>query len=49
MADEIHGENGEPVSPQAHLHIHVVVERQLAADDPQGVPAIARELLLFAF
>jgi hypothetical protein len=44
LADEITGEDGQPMSPQSHLHIHAVVERQLAADEPQGVLAIAREL-----
>ena len=32
------------LSPRAHLHIHAVVERQLAADEPNGVVAIAHEL-----
>jgi hypothetical protein len=44
LPDEIIGEDGEPMSPRAHLQIHAVVERQLAADEPQGVAAIAREL-----
>ena len=44
LPNEVTGEDGEPMSPQAHLHIHAVVERQLAADDPKGVLAIAREL-----
>ena len=44
LADEITGEDGQPMSPRAHLHIHAVVERQLAADEPKGVLAIAREL-----
>ncbi|NLS95135.1 MAG: DUF1841 family protein [Planctomycetaceae bacterium] len=44
LADEIPGEDGQPMSPLAHLHIHTVVERQLATDDPKGVLAIAREL-----
>ena len=44
LADEITGEDGQPMSPRAHLHIHAVVERQLAADEPKGVRAIAREL-----
>ncbi len=44
LADEITGEDGQPMSPLAHLHIHVVVERQLAVDEPEGVLAIAREL-----
>ena len=44
LADEITGEDGQPVSPRVHLHIHAVVERQLAADEPKGVFAIAREL-----
>lgn len=44
LPDEIIGEDGQPMSPNAHLHIHAVVERQLAADEPKGVVAIAREL-----
>ena len=44
LPEEIPGEDGEPMSPLAHLHIHAIVERQLAADDPKGVAAIAREL-----
>jgi hypothetical protein len=44
LPDEIVGEDGEPMSPQLHLHMHAVIERQLAADDPQGVVAIAGEL-----
>ena len=44
LADEITGEDGQPMSPRAHLHIHAVVERQLAADEPKGVLAVARAL-----
>jgi hypothetical protein len=44
LADEITGEDGQTMSPRAHLHIHAVVERQLAADEPKGVIGIAREL-----
>ena len=44
LPDEIAGEDGQPISPRAHLHIHAVVERQLAADEPKGVLAIAHEL-----
>ena len=44
LPDEIIGEDGEPTSPRAHLQIHTVVECQLAADEPQGVVAIAQEL-----
>lgn len=43
-SDEITDEDGQPMSPRLHLHMHAVVERQLAADEPQGVLAIAREL-----
>ena len=45
LPDEVIGEDGEPMSPRVHLHIHVIVERQLAADDPEGVVAIADELM----
>jgi hypothetical protein len=44
LPEEIAGEDGQPMSPRAHLHIHAVVERQLAADEPKGVVAIAQEL-----
>lgn len=44
LPDEVIGEDGQPMSPHAHLHIHTVVERQLAADQPKGVVAIAGEL-----
>ena len=44
LAEEMIGEDGQPMSPRAHLHIHAVVERQLAVDEPKGVLAIAREL-----
>ena len=41
LPEEIIGEDGEPMSPRLHLQMHVVVERQLAANDPKGVVAIA--------
>jgi hypothetical protein len=44
LPEEIVGEDGEPMSPRAHLQIHAIVERQLAADEPQGVAAIAHQL-----
>ena len=44
LADEITGEDGQPMSPRAHLQIHAIVARQLAADEPKGVLAIAHEL-----
>ena len=44
LADEIISEDGQLMSPRAHLQIHAVVERQLAADEPKGVLAIARDL-----
>jgi hypothetical protein len=44
LPEEISGEDGQPMSPRAHLQIHAVVERQLAADEPKGVLAIAHEL-----
>ena len=44
LADEIIGKDGQPMNPGTHLHIHAVVERQLAADEPNGVLAIAHEL-----
>ena len=44
LPDEIVGEDGEPMSPRMHLAIHVIVERQLAMDEPKGVVAVADEL-----
>ena len=44
LPDEMIGEDGQPMSPRAHLHIHTVVERQLAAEEPKDVVAIAQEL-----
>jgi hypothetical protein len=44
LPDEIIGDHDQTMSPRAHLHIHAVVERQLAADEPKGVCAIAAEL-----
>jgi len=44
LPEKITGEDGQPMNPHAHLHIHVVVEKQLAADEPKGVLAVAREL-----
>ena len=44
LPDEVIGEDGRPMSPMAHVSLHAVVERQLAADEPKGVVAIAQEL-----
>lgn len=44
LPDEIVGEDGEPMSPRAHLMVHAIVERQLAVDEPRGVAEIARQL-----
>ena len=44
LPDEIVGEDSEPMSPQMHVAVHAIVQRQLAADDPKGVVAIAHEL-----
>jgi hypothetical protein len=49
LPDEIIGENGEPTNPRMHLSMHVIVERQLASDEPKGVVAIARELEQLGF
>ena len=43
LPDEVVGEDGQPMSPRMHIAIHMIVERQLAADDPKGVGDIARE------
>ena len=44
LPDELVGDNGEPMSPRMHIMVHTIVERQLSADEPHGVAAIAREL-----
>lgn len=44
LPDEIVGEDGEPMSPRMHIELHKIVERQLAADDPKGIVAVARQL-----
>jgi hypothetical protein len=44
LPDEIVGEDDEPISPRMHIAVHVIVERQLATDDPKGVVEIARQL-----
>jgi hypothetical protein len=44
LPDEIIGEDGEPMSPRMHIMVHTIVERQLAADEPNGVVAVATEL-----
>ena len=49
LPEEIAGEDGEPMSPQLHLQMHAVVERQLATDDPKGVVAIAAQLERLGF
>ena len=44
LPDEIIGEEGEPFSPRMHIVVHTIVERQLAADEPEGVVAVAQGL-----
>ncbi len=44
LPDEIMGDDGEPMSPRMHLTIHAIVERQLSADEPEGVVEIAEQL-----
>jgi hypothetical protein len=44
LPEEIVGEDGEPMNPRLHLTMHAVVERQLAADEPNGVVAVAKQL-----
>lgn len=44
LPEEIIGEDGEPMSPRLHMMMHVIVEKQLAADDPPGLAEIARQL-----
>ena len=49
LPEEIVGQDGEPMNPRLHLEMHAVLERQLAADDPKGVVAIARQLERLGF
>jgi hypothetical protein len=44
LPEEIVGEDGEPMNPRLHMTMHVIVEKQLAADDPPGVAQIGRQL-----
>ena len=44
LPEEIVGEDGQPMNPHLHLLMHEIVERQLAADEPKGAVAIARQL-----
>ncbi len=44
LPDEITDEHGNVMSPRAHLAIHVSVERQIAADTPDGIASIAQDL-----
>jgi hypothetical protein len=44
LPEEIVGKDGQPMSPRLHLSMHAIVECQLAADEPKGVVAIARQL-----
>jgi hypothetical protein len=44
LPEEIEGEDGEPMNPRMHLMIHVIVERQLAADEPAGIVEVGRRL-----
>jgi hypothetical protein len=49
LPDQVVDEHGNLMNPRLHLTMHAVVERQLAADDPKGVVAIASELDLLGF
>jgi hypothetical protein len=44
LPDQLIGPNDEPFNPRLHLTIHTIVERQLAADAPKGVVAVAQQL-----
>jgi hypothetical protein len=44
LPDEILQDNGQPMNPRLHLQAHTIVERQLSADEPRGVVAIANQL-----
>lgn len=45
LPDEIVDEEGNAMSPRAHLAMHQIVERQLASNKPRGVVDIERRLL----
>ena len=44
LPEEILDEGGELMNPRLHLTLHTIVEKQIAADEPQGVAEIARQL-----
>lgn len=44
LPDEIPGPNGVPINPRLHLTMHILVERQLAADRPEGISKLAEKL-----
>ena len=44
LPDEIVDEDGNVTNPRLHLTLHAMVERQISADEPPGVAAIARAL-----
>ncbi len=44
LPDEIVDADGNVMNPRLHLTLHAMVERQISADEPPGVAAIAREL-----
>jgi hypothetical protein len=44
LPDEVVGKHGAPMSPCLHIMVHTIVERQLSADEPEGVVAIAQDL-----
>ena len=44
LRDEITDEHGNVMSPRAHLAIHAAMERQIAADTPDGIASIAQDL-----
>jgi hypothetical protein len=45
LPEEMVDEHGNLMSPRLHLHMHQIVERQLASDQPTGVREIERRLL----
>ena len=44
LPDEITENDGNVMNPRLHLAVHVIVERQIANDTPQGMRAIAQQL-----
>jgi len=44
LPEEVVDEHGNLINPRLHLEMHAIIERQLAADEPEGVVEIAGQL-----